>query len=37
MPGNLELCHPFCRSNPVQSWPGKDSIDEVHITERLDV
>jgi len=30
MPGNLEPCHPFCASNPVQSWPGPDSRDEVH-------
>ena len=29
-PGNLDLCHPFCSSNPVQSWPGPDSHDEVH-------
>lgn len=29
-PGNLELCHPFCASNPVQVWPGPDSRDEVH-------
>lgn len=29
-PGNLELCHPFCASNPVREWPGPDSIDEVH-------
>ena len=29
-PGNLELCHPFCASNPVQAWPGPDSRDEVH-------
>lgn len=29
-PGNLELCHPFCTSNPVQVWPGPDSRDEVH-------
>ncbi|MDJ0655803.1 MAG: hypothetical protein QNJ40_16680 [Xanthomonadales bacterium] len=29
-PGNLELCHPFCASNPVQVWPGPDSKDEVH-------
>jgi hypothetical protein len=21
-PGNLELCHPFCASNPVRVWPG---------------
>lgn len=30
MPGNLELCHPFCRKNPVHVWPGPDSHDEVH-------
>ena len=30
MPGNLEPCHPFCASNPVQSWPGPNSRDEVH-------
>lgn len=29
-PGNLEQCHPFCRENPVQVWPGEDSRDEVH-------
>ncbi len=29
-PGNLELCHPFCKSNPVRVWPGADSRDEVH-------
>ena len=29
-PGNLELCHPFCEHNPVQVWPGPDSVDEVH-------
>ena len=29
-PGNLELCHPFCTSNPVTAWPGVDSRDEVH-------
>ena len=29
-PGNLELCHPFCESNPVEVWPGEDSRDEVH-------
>jgi hypothetical protein len=27
--GNLELCHPFCQSNPVEKWPGKDSVDWV--------
>jgi len=30
LPGNLELCHPFCASNPTQVWPGPDSQDEVH-------
>ncbi len=30
MPGNLELCHPYCASNPVHAWPGPDSRDEVH-------
>ncbi len=30
MPGNLELCHPFCKGNPVHVWPGPDSRDEVH-------
>ena len=29
-PENLELCHPFCASNPVQVWPGPSSRDEVH-------
>ena len=29
-PGNLELCHPFCASNPVRIWPGPQSKDEVH-------
>lgn len=29
-PGNLELCHPFCVSNPVHAWPGPDSHDEIH-------
>lgn len=30
MPGNLELCHPFCAANPVHQWPGEHSRDEVH-------
>ncbi len=30
MPGNLELCHPFCSKNPVHIWPGAESTDEVH-------
>jgi hypothetical protein len=29
-PGNLELCHPFCSSNPVKVWPGPESRDAVH-------
>lgn len=29
-PGNLELCHPFCKKNPVSVWPGPESRDEVH-------
>ena len=29
-PGNLELCHPYCKRNPVQVWRGPDSRDEVH-------
>jgi hypothetical protein len=28
-PGNLELCHPFCASNPVHTWPGPGSHDEI--------
>ncbi len=28
-PGYLELCHPFCASNPVTQWPGPDSVDEI--------
>lgn len=30
MPGNLERCHPFCKTNPVSVWPGPDSRDQVH-------
>jgi hypothetical protein len=29
-PGNLLLCHPFCKANPVSRWPGPDARDEVH-------
>ena len=35
MPGNLELCHPFCKKNPVEVWPGPDSRDEVHYLNGL--
>ncbi len=30
MSGNLEFCHPFCASNPVEVWPGSNSQDAVH-------
>ena len=26
---NLNLFHPFCKSNVALNWPGKDSIDEL--------
>ena len=29
-PGLLPLYHPFCSENPVHSWPGPGSRDEVH-------
>lgn len=35
MPGNLELCHPFCAKNPVHTWPGEDARDEVHYLSGL--
>ena len=35
MPGNLELCHPFCQKNPVLAWPGAESRDEVHYLNGL--
>ncbi|MCG3216440.1 MAG: hypothetical protein KAS63_06950 [Candidatus Heimdallarchaeota archaeon] len=28
-PGNLNLCHPFCKENTVRKWPGKDSEDTI--------
>lgn len=28
-PGILELCHPFCKSNPVENWEGNKSVDYV--------
>ena len=34
-PGNLERCHPFCASNPVQAWPGPGSRDQVHYLNGL--
>ncbi|MDJ0767184.1 MAG: hypothetical protein QNJ12_00265 [Ilumatobacter sp.] len=30
MPGNLELAHPFCDTNPVEVWPGIGARDEIH-------
>jgi len=35
MPGNLELCHPFCEKNPAEKWPGVGSRDEVHYLNGL--
>ncbi len=35
MPGNLEYCHPFCAQNPVKTWPGIGSRDEVHYLNGL--
>ena len=29
-PMNLEDCHPFCESNPVEKWPGVGSIDTIY-------
>ena len=40
-PSNLELFHPFCKSNKTIKWPGKNSIDELiylnglHLLENL--
>ena len=28
-PSNLELFHPFCKSNKTIKWPGVGSIDEL--------
>jgi len=28
-PGNLNLCHPFCKENIVKKWSGKDSADTI--------
>jgi hypothetical protein len=35
MPGNLELCHPFCAKNPVSVWPGPESRDKVYYLSGL--
>ena len=29
-PSNLELFHPFCKSNQVIKWPDINSMDEIH-------
>jgi len=29
-PGNLVNVHPFCESNPVETWPGPTGRDHVH-------
>lgn len=29
-PGNLANVHPFCKSNPVERWPGPSGRDHVH-------
>ena len=28
-PGNLENCHPFCKQNIVDKWPGDNSRDTI--------
>ena len=28
-PSNLEIFHPFCKSNKIVKWPGEHSIDEL--------
>ena len=28
-PSNLEIFHPFCKSNKIIKWPGEHSIDEL--------
>lgn len=28
-PGHLEECHPFCAANPVDRWPGPNSVDHI--------
>ena len=35
LPGNLELCHPFCAKNPVDVWPGEASRDEIQYLSGL--
>jgi hypothetical protein len=29
-PGYLELCHPFCKRNPVQRWAANGAADTIH-------
>jgi hypothetical protein len=28
-PGNLAYCHPFCKENPVNRWPGEGAQDVI--------
>ena len=28
-PGNLEPCHPFCKTNTTERWPGEGSVDRL--------
>ena len=30
-PSNLEIFHPFCKSNKIIKWPGEHSIDELNM------
>lgn len=27
--GNLAICHPFCKDNPVEAWPGNAACDTI--------
>ncbi len=29
-PGNIEYCHPFCESNPVERWETSKSVDYIN-------
>ena len=35
MRSNLEIFHPFCKSNRVIEWPGKESVDEIEYLNGL--
>ena len=34
-PSNLELFHPFCKSNKVIKWPGKDINSDVRFYDKI--